>query len=157
MTRLRDACGGGRGSYPLRGRAWPGVRGRTRHCPGARGGDEGDVVGGDVVAVVGGDAVVVVAAAVDDHDAEGSGWKAGWDPETFGLEKWACLNDRAFRPWANLPGWESWTLKVARLAYVVGPRPRFPGLSLAFCIWTVYFETRFSPENAKKIILVFSP
>ena len=64
-------------------------------------GDEGGVVGGGVAVVdaVDGDLVVVAVRLVrlDDHGAEGNGWKVGryWAPETFGLEMWACPSAHA--------------------------------------------------------------
>lgn len=83
-------------------------------------GDEGGVVGGGVAVVdaaVGG--AVAVLALLDDHGAEGNGWKVGlyWAQETFGLEMWACPSAHAYRPWVNPLGAESHYLRAARLTY----------------------------------------
>ena len=82
-------------------------------------GDEDGVVGGGAAVV---DAAAGVAVAVrallDDHGAvEGNGWKVGlyWARETFGLEMWACLSARAYRPWVNPLGVESHYLRAAQL------------------------------------------
>ena len=62
-------------------------------------GDEGDVVGGGVAAVDGGVFVVVVVVrlVLDDHGAEGNGWKGGQylALETFGLEMLGCPSAHA--------------------------------------------------------------
>jgi len=61
--------------------------------------DDGGVVGGGVAVVDAVDGVVQVAVrlVLDDHGAEGNGWKVGqyWVPETFGLEMWACPSAHA--------------------------------------------------------------
>lgn len=149
MIPLRDACGDGTDSCPRDhlAKVWLVAHDRSLRWDAA--GDEGDVVGGDVAVVVavGGDAVVVV---VDAHgEAEGNDWKAGrcWDPETFGLVMWGCPSAHACHPWENHLVVVNHYPEVAPLAYWVGPRRHLQGPSLAFCIWTVGFGTRFSPES----------
>jgi hypothetical protein len=89
---------------------------RIPRYPGGPDGCEGGVVvaGGGVAVVVDG-----ADAAVDDHGAEGSGWKAGrcLVPETFGLESWACPSARAYRPWANRQVGVSLSPEVDLLTY----------------------------------------
>ena len=116
--RLLGACVDvRRGSYRPRARAWlvAHVRSLRRDVDGR---EDGVVGGGAAVVDAAAGGAVAVLALLDDRGAvEGNGWKVGlyWARETFGLEMWACLSARAYRPWVNPLGAVSRYLRVAPL------------------------------------------
>jgi len=109
--------GGMRGSYHPRVRVWLVAHVRSPHW-GADGG-EGGVVGGDEAVADVVDGVAVVVVVLDDHGAEGNGWKVVryWVRETFGLEMSGCPSAHAYPPWVNPLGVETHYLMAALLAY----------------------------------------
>ena len=133
---------------------WPEARGHTPRCR-----DvvhvlvhalHGDGAAGCAVVVDDGAVVVVVDGVV----VEGSGWWEArcWDPETFGLVKrWAWRHVDACLPSASLRVAGTRWVRAGRSACWAG---RLPALrqapSLASCIWTFDFETRFSPKRERK-------
>ena len=117
-SRLLGAYGDvRRGSYRRPVMAWPVARVRSLRWD-ADGREDGVVGGGAAVVDAAAGGAVAVLALLDDRGAvEGNGWKVGlyWARETFGLEMWACLSARAYRPWVNPLGAVSRYLRVALL------------------------------------------
>ena len=132
---------------------WPEAHGHTPRCRDVDVLDallHGDGAAGCAVVVDDGAVVVVVDGVV----VEGSGWWEArcWDPETFGLVKrWAWRHVDACLPSASLRVAGTRWVRAGRSACWAG---RLPALrqapSLASCIWTFDFETRFSPEIENK-------